>query len=71
MWTIFFLVVGILVFVWAREHEKKGYNKGYCPICGSPLRLFDMDSQGGRGYTCTSSDCHYVTWCSFNVDNYR
>jgi hypothetical protein len=32
--------------------EKKDFNKGICPRCGSKLYLFDIDSQGGRGYCC-------------------
>ena len=69
MWTISFIAVGILLIIGTREHEKKSYNKGICPHCGSPLKLFDLDSQGGRGYKCIS--CHYVTWCSYNVDKYK
>ena len=32
--------------------EKKDYNNGFCKACGNKLRLFDYDSQGGRGYCC-------------------
>ena len=42
--------------------EKKNFNKGMCPHCKIKLRCFDMDSQGGRGYTCDR--CEYTTWVS-------
>ena len=43
--------------------EKKGFNNGVCPRCGTFLRHFDNDSQGGRGYICDK--CLYVTWVGF------
>lgn len=43
--------------------EKRLYNKGICPNCGTPLRYFDTDSQGGRGYICDS--CKYCIWVSY------
>lgn len=51
--------------------EYRGFNKGTCPKCGRPLRWFDTDSQGGRGYCCNK--CKYYTWVSYNsVDkNYK
>lgn len=50
--------------------EKKSYNNGLCPICGTKLRLFDYDSQGSRGYCC--DNCDYHTWISYNtVDKKR
>ena len=42
--------------------EKRGYNHGICPHCNKPLRHFDTDSQGGRGYIC--DEC---TWVSYNI----
>lgn len=53
-------VVAILVAIY---FEKKHFNGGYCPNCGSYMRHFDTDSQGGRGYTCDK--CHYHTWVSY------
>lgn len=44
--------------------EKKDYNNGFCKACGNKLRLFDYDSQGGRGYCC--DNCRYHTWVSYN-----
>ena len=44
--------------------ERKGFNNGICPHCNTPLRNFDTDSQGGRGYTCDK--CDYTTWVSYN-----
>lgn len=45
--------------------EKKGFNNGICPLCGTKLRYFDSDSQGGRGYCCDNDDYH--TWVSWNT----
>ena len=50
----------------AKEAERRAYHDGKCRRCGSKLRLFDYDSQGGRGYICDR--CGYSTWCSYDVD---
>jgi len=71
---ITFAVIGIsfiggLVF-FARYSEKKKWNKGVCPDCGSTLVLngWMIDSQGGRGWTCPKSGCDYTAWVSYNID---
>ena len=56
-------VLGVVMTVWAILWEKRDYNKGYCKRCGYPLKLFDRDSQCGRGYICKK--CDYVTWISY------
>lgn len=43
--------------------ERKDFNKGNCPICNHRMKLFDYDSQGGRGYCCHK--CGYYTWVSY------
>ena len=55
---LIFLITRIGVFL-----EKKSFNNGRCICCGNTLRLFDYDSQGGRGYTCDC--CKYKTWVSY------
>lgn len=61
------VIVGVLI---VRTHEKRMYNNGICRECGYPLRHFDTDSQGGRGYICDA--CKYYCWVSYNVDkNYK
>lgn len=45
--------------------ERKDFNNGICPLCGTNLRYFDSDSQGGRGYCC--DNCSYRTWVSWNT----
>lgn len=45
--------------------EKKAFNNGFCPECGSRLEYFDTDSQGGRGYCCRK--CNYHTWVSYDT----
>ncbi len=63
------VLLALLAFVMdiARNNEKKEYNDGICTKCGNKLRLFDKDSQGGRGYRC--SKCGRTIWVSYNVDN--
>lgn len=45
--------------------EKADYNNGICPHCGTDLRNYDTDSQGGRGYVC--DNCNYEAWISYNI----
>lgn len=44
-------------------HEKRKYNRGICPKCGSKLKCFDMDSSGAYGFTCP--ECDHTAWVSF------
>lgn len=59
----------ILILAFARLREKKSWNYGYCPDCGNEWQHFDNDSQGGRGYKCTSCGKHI--WISYNVDKLK
>ena len=61
---IILLPVGIILGI---RSDKKDFNNGICPRCGAPLRHFDTDSQGGRGYNCTGCGKYY-TWISWPVD---
>ncbi len=68
------VIVSVLLFCgfpYAIYREYKKFNKGICPKCGKRFRLFDRDSQGGRGYCC--DDCGDYIWVSYDcVDkNYR
>lgn len=45
--------------------EKREFNNGVCKECGEPLRWFDVDSQGSRGYKCRK--CDYITWVGYNI----
>lgn len=59
------LIVLSAPFLFLAIHlEKKSFNDGKCIKCGSRLRHFDTDSQGGRGYKC--GKCSYHTWVSYN-----
>ena len=76
MHIIGILLIGLVLLVLlafgmniARNNEKKEYNDGICTKCGNKLRLFDIDSQGGRGYHC--SKCGRFIWVSYNVDKSR
>lgn len=66
--------VGLVIFVptgyIGSTLEKRNFNNGVCVHCGTSLRYFDTDSQGGRGYICDK--CGYATWVSYNrVDGGR
>lgn len=58
-------VVLVVIFVlwYAIRREWKEFNRGYCS-CGGEWRLFDRDSQGGRGYKC--STCDQTIWISYS-----
>lgn len=64
-----FIIIGVILiafivfWVLAVYFEKKSFNNGICPYCNTKLNCFDMDSQGGRGYTCKR--CDYTTWVSY------
>ena len=65
-WLGIILVAIMLIGgLWERDREKREWNNGYCKKCGSEWERFDMDSQGGRGYTC---DCGRTIWISYKVD---
>lgn len=56
---LFVLIWGTLEY----KKEKRDFNKGRCYCCGSKLRHFTNDIQGGRGYICDK--CKTVTWVSY------
>lgn len=62
------IILGIIVsipvigFCW----EYYDYNHSKCRKCGHKLKLFDYDSQGGRGYMC--EHCENTVWVSYPVD---
>ena len=66
----FFILFSIILFVcillgilYTIKSEKKEFNNHICPKCGKSLQLFDVDSQGGRGYCC--NDCNYYAWVNY------
>ena len=63
---IVIMVVLICLVIYVRYDEKKHYNNGFCPNCGTRLRCFDVDSQGGRMYKCDA--CEYYTSVTYNID---
>lgn len=67
----FLLVVVILTSLvslacYARNEEKKDWNGGVSPYDGSVWKQFDIDSQGGRGYT---DETGHKIWISYGVDS--
>lgn len=68
------LMILIVVILWPTigvHYERKAWNKGQCNICTFPWEKFDVDSHGGRGYTC--SNCNNNVWISYPLidRNYR
>ena len=63
----------IIIIHFGRHSEKKKWNNGICPKCGSQLDLnpWMIDSQGGRGWTCPDYNCNYTAWVSYNIDKKR
>ena len=65
MIAVFFIILRLAILC-----EKREYNNGICKCCGKKLRCFDVDSQGGRLYTC--EDMHTLVSVSYNcVDRYK
>lgn len=62
---LIFVCLWILLVIAGIIIEKQDYNKGVCKFCGTKLRRFDTDSQGGRGYVCDK--CDYYTWVSYHI----
>ena len=58
------LFYGIMVI--GSKYESKYFNNGLCPRCNIRWYQFDMDSQGGRGYSCPR--CNDSVWVSYSVD---
>lgn len=66
MFILLVIVILILLLILSpigEMLERRDFNNGRCPHCGTSLRCFDTDSQGGRGYTCDK--CNYTTWVSY------
>ena len=67
-WTaILGLTVIFSLFIYARWCEKSLWNKGICKENGLPWKIFDTDSQGGRGYRAGDKRI----WISYRVDKVK
>lgn len=59
------ILIGIIcVPIVGYFQEKKEFNNGICPKCGGNLELFDVDSQGGKGYNCNKCK-KYFCWTNW------
>lgn len=65
---IIFLIVILIGVSIGRCYEKKQWNNGVCSFSNKPWKLFDYDSQGGRGYT--DGEGNYC-WISYKVDKIK
>lgn len=62
------LLIGVIIvyiggILWAIRTERKNWNGGVCPRCGTNLRKFDTDSRGCEGWVC--DNCHHTIWVSY------
>ena len=66
-YILFGLAISLIVIlpIIGIHFERKWFNGGICPECGTRLEYFGSDSQGGRGYLCEK--CGYHTWVSWNT----
>ena len=66
--SIIFIIILFIILVIASVFldifiEKHSFNKCTCRKCGEKLRMYDTDSQGGRGYCCDKCGHHiWVRW---------
>lgn len=64
LYALLVVLIVLLICPIGQIIEKKHFNNGCCPECGTKLRCFATDSQGARGYTCDA--CGYHTWVSYD-----
>lgn len=71
--VIFILLIAFLVgmTLYVRHREKKAFNNGICNHCGSNLKSFAMDSNGGTGWNCENSKCENYLWTSWVKEKKR
>lgn len=53
------IILGAM-FLWAYFEEKKAFNKGVCPCCGTKLKFIADNPQVGKLYQCPK--CKYKVW---------
>lgn len=61
-----FLLIPLIIIlgcIITRAKERKNFNHGRCPHCGSELIVIDMDSQGGKLWKC--KNCGHTMWTSW------
>ena len=58
------LVLMLIIMRHAAARERLAFNAGECPSCRRSWRRYDVDSQGGRGYTCDG--CKRGVWVSYS-----
>ncbi len=66
----YFFVGGILAFFFVASWlvyraERRVWNGGLCAKCYTFWTMFDMDSQGGRGYRCSGCAETRRIWISW------
>lgn len=55
----------ICLFTLAVSYERKRWNNGICPKCGSKLINFGTDHTGAEGWKCENKKCDHVVWISY------
>ena len=67
---ILVIVIGVLItylcfFILAVRSERKLWNGGICPKCGSKLRHFGTDHTNADGWECENKECNHEVWVSY------
>lgn len=67
------LVLTFFALSWlCMRSERREWNDGICRENGQRWRIFDVDSQGGRGYKAGEGETQRVCWISWpGVDRNR
>ena len=66
---VLFATFWAALLIWGYYAEKHDFNNNKCPDCNIEWRNFDMDSQGGRGYTCDKCDkTIWISWLRVDKD---
>lgn len=52
---LLFLLVVYIIYIYLTQSfyvQRKRFNNGICPKCGSKMKLFEFDENGDRTYCC-------------------
>ena len=57
------VTISVLIGLVGHAREKRDWNNGFCPVCKMPWKIYDTDSQVGRGYKCGCKNRDiWITW---------
>lgn len=59
---VFASLLVVAAIIVGYRYEKRQWNNGICAASGLPWVRFDIDSQGGRGYTDGQGNYCWISW---------